>query len=101
MITGFQRDAFGEWIGAYPGSLKDYTVDWSAWLEEQDDTIASSAWTIPSGLTSSSPGSTETTATIWLTGVTAGQVYTVINTITTAAGRVEPRAFRVVGKALQ
>lgn len=38
---------------------------------------------------------TATKATVWLSGGTAGQIYTVTNRITTAAGRTEDRSFAI------
>ncbi|MGE0289685.1 MAG: hypothetical protein AB7I42_25655 [Bradyrhizobium sp.] len=100
MIIGFQHDTLGDWIPIYPGALLDFTLDWSGWLEE-GDSISVSAWVVPEGLTSSAPSSDDDSATVWLTGVTAGETYTVINQVTTAAGRVQLKPFRIVGRALQ
>lgn len=100
MIIGFQRSTTGDWIPIYPGALLDFTIDWSGWLEE-GDSISASSWTVPAGLSSSSPSSDDDSATVWLTGVTAGETYTVINQITTAAGRIQLKPFRIVGQVLQ
>ncbi len=82
-----------------PDGKMDYVIDWAAWLD--GDTISTSTWSVPSGITkSSSPAAsnTTTTATIWLEGGTAGQDYDVINSIVTAAGREDDRTFRVTLK---
>jgi len=76
-----------------PDSTLDYTLDWSAWL--QGDTITSSTWTVPAGLTQESAANTTTTATIWLSGGTAGKDYVVTNSIVTTAGRIEDRSIRI------
>jgi len=68
-----------------PDELQDYTIDWAALLGT--DTISTSTWTVPSGLTSSATSKTTTTATVWLSGGTGGQEYEVMNEITTVAGR--------------
>ena len=78
-----------------PDATLDYTVDWSDWLDP-NDTISASAWSVPSGLTQVSASYTTTSATIWLSGGTAGSRYAVVNRISTAAGRTEDRSFVVV-----
>ena len=85
-----------------PDEKKDYGFDWSAWLDSvlPTDTIASSAWVLPAGITQSTPvpSNDATTTTIWLTGGTAGANYTVVNRITTTAGRIAEATFRIVCK---
>jgi len=68
----------------------DYAVDWTAWLG--NDTIDTSTWTVPTGLTKVSDSKTMKIATVWLSGGTAGQEYTVTNHIKTAAGREDERS---------
>ncbi len=74
-----------------PNAVLDYTIDWARWLA--GDQIATSQWIVPTGLTKMADSKTVTTATVWLSGGTAGQSYTVTNRITTAAGRTEDRSF--------
>ena len=77
-----------------PDATVDYAIDWSAWLGS--DTLLSSTWVVPSGLTqpvSPAASFTSTVTTVWLTGGTLGQSYTVTNRITTAAGRIDDRSF--------
>ena len=74
-----------------PDAILDYAVDWSRWLA--GDEIFSSAWTVPVGLTKVTDALTPTKTTVWLSGGTAGQSYTVTNRITTSAGRTEDRSF--------
>ncbi|HHB12214.1 MAG TPA: hypothetical protein ENK62_03330 [Chromatiales bacterium] len=76
-----------------PDSTLDYVIDWSSWLGS--DTIASSSWTVPAGLTMTSESNTTTTATVWLSGGSAGSSYQVTNRITTAAGRVDERSITI------
>jgi len=76
-----------------PSAVLDYTVDWSDWLDT--DTIATSEWTVPSGITKDSDTNTDTTATVWLSGGTAGENYSVTNTITTAGGRTDQRTIHI------
>lgn len=78
-----------------PNAVLDYGFDWGTdgWLGA--DTIATSTWTVPAGLTSEATTNTATTATVWLSGGTAGQVYEVTNRIVTAAGRTDERSFTI------
>lgn len=72
----------------------DYTIDWSTLLGA--DTIATSAWVVPTGITKDSDSSTTTATTVWLSGGTAGTEYTAENTITTAAGRTHVRTLSII-----
>ena len=85
-------------VGAYvkdPDEVLDYTIDWAAAIPS--DTIASSTWVVPAGITqaSPSPSYTTTATTIWLSGGTAGTVYDVVNRITTSGGRTLERALQI------
>jgi uncharacterized phage protein (predicted DNA packaging) len=73
------------WPPKDAGEVLDYQIDWSN--ELGSDTISTSTWTVPSGLTQDSDTKTDTTATIWLSGGTAGAEYTLLNTIVTSGGR--------------
>lgn len=77
-----------------PDSILDYKIDWSAWLAA--DTILSSTWIVPTGLTKTSQSNTTTTTTVWLSGGTLGQNYQVTNRITTNQNRTEDRTFDIV-----
>lgn len=76
-----------------PDSRLDYEVDWSAWLG--GDTITTTAWTVPDGITKESDSHTDTAATIWLSGGTVNQTYAVTCEITTTAGRTDDRTIRL------
>jgi hypothetical protein len=78
-----------------PQATLDYQIDWTAWLASTDY-IATSTWTTPTGLTAVSNMTTTTTTTIWLAGGTAGGRYEVVNTITTAAGRIDERTLTII-----
>jgi hypothetical protein len=79
-----------------PGERLDYTIDWSApksrdnpegpWLVD-GDTIATSTFDVPAGLTQDGESHDDTTATIWLMGGTVGERYAVTNHVVTTAGR--------------
>jgi len=74
-----------------PASILDYLVNWAAWLGA--DTIATSAWTVPTGLTKTTDSKTTTGATVWLSGGTEGEEYLITNLITTAGGRTAQKSF--------
>lgn len=76
-----------------PAAVKDYTLDWTAWLGA--DTISSSTWTVPTGLIKVSSGSTDNVSAVWLGGGTVGERYLVSNKIVTSGGRTEVRSFEI------
>ena len=76
-----------------PDAVLDYTGNWAAWLGS--DTIISSAWDLPDGITQNSESHTSTTTQIWLAGGDAGASYVLRNRITTAAGRVDERTITI------
>lgn len=86
---------FPQWIKD-PDAVKDYSLDWSEWLD--GDEISSSGWTAPSGLTVVSSAQVGTVMTVWLSGGVAGQTYKVTNRITTAnnPARVDERTFEIL-----
>jgi len=74
-----------------PNAVLDYSIDWTRWLA--GDQIATSVWLVATGLTKVADSRAGSLATVWLSGGTAGQSYTVTNRITTAGGRTEDRSF--------
>lgn len=76
-----------------PDSVLDYQFNWSEWLG--DDTIASSTWEVPNGITKDSDTNDDTSATIWLSGGTVNETYEVTNRVVTAAGRTQDRTMIV------
>ena len=68
-------------------ALDYFQVDWSDWLGT--DTIATSEWTVPTGLTKEDETFDNTRAIIWLSGGTETSTYKVVNHITTALGDEE------------
>ncbi|QDV34910.1 phage fiber-tail adaptor protein [Tautonia plasticadhaerens] len=76
-----------------PQALKDYVIEWEDWLD--GDTIATSTWTAPAGITVENESSTQTTATIWLSGGTLGAEYALVNHIITAAGREQDQTLTI------
>jgi len=79
-----------------PNAILDYTRDWSAWLTAAgNDTIVTSTWIVPDGITKDSDTHNDTTATIWLSGGELGKRYNITNRITTAGGRTDDRTFTI------
>ena len=76
-----------------PSAVLDYVIDWSDWLD--GDTISTSTWTVPSGITKDSDTKTTTATTIWLSGGTVGTKYAVVNHIVTAGGREDDRTIYI------
>ena len=78
-----------------PDDVLDYVFHWSDWLET-GETLGSVAWDVPTGLTQDDDDVGATTATVWLSGGTAGETYTVGCKVTTNTTRVCERSFRVL-----
>lgn len=80
-----------------PDAVVDYAIDWTTWLA--GDTITTSTWTVPTGITKNSDAQTTTQTSIWLSvGTTAfgrRRTYTITNKIVTAANRTEERSIYI------
>lgn len=85
MTQGFIKD---------PDAVLDYTINWSDWLD--GDTISTSDWTVPTGITKTTDSETSTTTTVWLSGGTVGTTYNMINRIVTDGGRTEDRTIAIM-----
>lgn len=77
-----------------PSELLDYQVSWADWLLS-GETIATSTWTVASGLTEGVSSATTTVTTIWLSGGTNGEFYDVTNHVVTSAARTGDRTFTI------
>lgn len=77
-----------------PNSLLDFGVDWSSWLAS-GETISTSEWDVPAGLTEGASTESDGITTVWLSGGTAGTTYRVRNRVSTSASRVDDRSFFV------
>lgn len=64
-----------------PADIRTYSIDWSAWLGT--DTISTSTFSVPTGLTSVSTSNTTTVSSCKISGGTNGHDYTVSCTIVT------------------
>lgn len=90
----FFYDDTGPFIYKDPNSKLDYVFDWSEWLNG-DTLVAGTTVTVPAGLTKVSETFNTTTATVWISGGTAGATYNVSCHIVTAAGREEDQSIRL------
>lgn len=85
-----------------PNATLPYSVDWvtpdpktgKKWMRD-GDTITTSTWTVPPGITKQSDGHDDGVATIWLSGGTAGTTYKLTNRITTAQGCTDERTIPI------
>lgn len=78
-----------------PDANLDYGITWAAWLAAVDDTIETSTWIVPEGMTKTDESNTTTTATVWLSGGTVGETYSVVNRISTVQERTDDRTIRI------
>ena len=76
-----------------PSATLDYTIDWSEWLGT--DEIITATWNVPAGLVKVKSTFSTTTATMWLSGGTAGITYYIDCTITTDQGRTDSRQLTI------
>lgn len=76
-----------------PNAVLDYQINWATWLGS--DTIGTSTWTVPTGITKVTDSNSTTVAIIWLSGGTAGTDYDLLNRIVTAGGRTEDRTITI------
>lgn len=83
-IATFQKD---------PSAKLDYEIDWSDWLN--GDTLASSSWTGPAGITHVTDSNTAILATIRLSGGTHGVDYEWLNHVITSSGQEDERSIIV------
>jgi hypothetical protein len=74
-----------------PDDVVDLEFNWVVFLESFDtaDSIDSSSFLLPDGLTEDSTSNTTLRARIWLSGGSAGQMYRVTNRIVTDGGRTK------------
>jgi len=71
-------------------AVLDFGHDWSTWLTDSGgDTITSSTWDVPDGIIEDSNENDTTSTTVWLSGGTAGEKYSLTNEIITDGGRTE------------
>lgn len=81
------------WPNKDPDEVLDYKVDWEARLAL--DTIVTSTFTVPAGITQNSSAFDDTTTTVWLSGGTLDEVYEILNRITTLGGRTMDQTVKI------
>lgn len=86
--------AFARMPDKDPDATLDYVIDWEEWLPD-GDIVTASEWSVPDGITAAAHAYTDTTSTVWLSGGVVGETYFVENRITTDAGRITDRTFRL------
>lgn len=92
MPTGTKLDPFIK----DPNAVLDYAVSWAAWLAEVADTLVTSTWSVLSGTVAIDSDVSDTTvATVWLRGGAVGEKCSLLNRVTTAAGRIDDRTIYV------
>ena len=84
-ITDWEKD---------PDAVLDWRWDWSSWLADGESIIAS-IMTVSAGLVMDSNSFSATSTTVWLSGGTSSQPYSVANRITTSAGRTDERTITI------
>lgn len=99
--SGFKQDVIGSYIDKDPHAQLTYTVDWSDWLPAST-TLSTGTFTASTIANDANPLSIGATAiidqnksTVIISGGTAGEIYTVTNSITTNNGDVDRRRFRI------
>ena len=99
-LTGFLYDNEGLWIPKDPEASLTYSLDWQDWLSN-GETISSSTFTVETISGDSDPlikvsqSSSDTVATVKVSGGTIGNIYKVYDEITTSGGLTERRYFRI------
>jgi hypothetical protein len=79
-----------------PDSTVDFGIDWTDYLASNQDTIESSTWEVPAGLTEEDDSHTNDHTFVWLSGGTVGSTYAVTNRIETAGGRTEDETIYIL-----
>jgi len=75
--------------------VKNYTVDWADETTDVSDTIDSSGFVVPTGITKDDDSNSTTTATIWLSGGRHGVTYVITNQVVTVGGKTLEQSFTV------
>lgn len=76
-----------------PDASLDYGVDWSDYLGE-GEVLTESTWSVtpPDGLVIAGESATDTIAGVIVSGGVRGDIYRLVNRVTTTAARVDERS---------
>lgn len=77
-----------------PDAVLDYAFDWQYWLAG-GEAITSSTMIASPGINVDSSSNTSNRSTVWLSGGSAGQPYTITNRVTTSLGRTDDRTITI------
>ena len=77
-----------------PDSTEDYAFNWV--MDLGGDTISSSTFSLPDGLTEVSTSNTESVTQIFVSGGACGQTYRITNRIQTSGGRTFDKTIRIL-----
>jgi hypothetical protein len=80
-----------------PDAVLDYHFNWSDWLAS-GETINSKVIAVATGITLDTSSELNGVVTVWLSGGTDGETYTVACKITTTAGRTDERTMEIIVK---
>lgn len=86
------------WGSKDPNELLDYGSNWTKQMTKDSDTLAGSEWIIESGTVTKSSASYDAVThktKIWLSGGEAGETCILTNRVTTTAGRIHDRSFKL------
>lgn len=75
-----------------PQAVLDYTFNWTAWLDDITDALASHLVTADAGITVDSSSIVGKTVVAWISGGTVGTTYRVACKVTTSGGRTDERS---------
>lgn len=75
-----------------PNALLDYSFDLGPWLKPLGDTIQTATFILDTPLVEEATNVAATTAVVWISGGTLGEVHRVTCRFTTTGGRTDDRS---------
>lgn len=77
-----------------PDADLPWIFDWTDWLDE-GEAITDSDFTPSAGIVIHDPGASSTDTTVWVSGGTVGNVYSLANKITTSQDKIDERTIYI------